>query len=110
MRKGENKRAIELLQLSLKHEATKDKERLEVLQYLCELHFKEKAFDVCLETGRKLKETYNREKNEKDEVITKGLSDLKLKGETSTDFDAAWDTWKVFRSSHLNLSNFVVVT
>ena len=71
MRKGENKRAIELLQLSLKHETTKDKERLEVLQYLCELHFKEKAFDVCLETGRKLKETYNREKNEKDEVITK---------------------------------------
>ena len=71
MREGENKRAIELLQLSLKHEATKDKERLEVLQYLCELHFKEKAFDVCLETGRKLKETCNREKNEKDEVITK---------------------------------------
>ena len=71
MREGENKRAIELLQLSLKHEATKDKERLEVLQYLCELHFKEKAFDVCLDTGRKLKETYNREKNGKDEVITK---------------------------------------
>ena len=71
MRKGENKRAIELLQFSLKHETTKDKERLEVLQYLCELHFEEKAFDVCLGTGRKLKETYNREKKEKDEVITK---------------------------------------
>ena len=67
MRKGENKRAIELLQFSLKHETTKDKERLEVLQYLCELHFEEKAFDVCLGTGRKLKETYKREKNE---VIT----------------------------------------
>lgn len=70
MREGENKRAIELLQFSLKHEATKDKERLEVLQYLCELHFEENAFDVCLGTGRKLKEAYNREKKEKDEVIT----------------------------------------
>ena len=71
MRKGETKRAIPLLQFSLKNEAAKGKERLEVLQYLCELHFKEKAFDVCLDTGRKLKETYNREKNGKDEVITK---------------------------------------
>ena len=69
VRKGENRRAIELLQLSLKHEATTDNERQEVLQLLCELHFKEKAFDDCLDAGRKLKETYNTEKNEKDEVI-----------------------------------------
>ena len=69
VRKGENKRAIELLQLSLKHDAATDNERQEVLQLLCELYFKEKAFDDCLGTGRKLKETYNTKKNEKDEVI-----------------------------------------
>lgn len=68
-RRGDNKKAIEMLQLSLKHDPATDNERREVLQLLCELYFKEKAFDHCLGTGRKLKETYNTNENEKDEVI-----------------------------------------
>ena len=67
-RRGDNKKAIEMLQLSLKHDPATDNER-EVLQLLCKLYFKEKAFDHCLSTGRKLKETYKSNKNEKDEVI-----------------------------------------
>lgn len=103
VRKGENRRAIELLQLSLKHDITTDNERQEVLQLLCELYFKEKAFDDCLDTGRKLKEAYNTDKNEKDEVITQLQRDFCkvrpwtymqnhtlsiLKGEALTGFDA----------------------
>ncbi|KAJ7371752.1 Hsp90 cochaperone [Desmophyllum pertusum] len=35
-----------------------------MLQLLCELYFKEKSFNDCLCTGRKLKNTYKGEKNE----------------------------------------------
>lgn len=63
-RKGNNSRAIELLQLSLKHEDTTLDEKRKMLQLLCELYFKEKAFDGCLETGQKLKETYKGQTNE----------------------------------------------
>lgn len=69
VRRGDNKKAIEMLQLSLKHDPATENERREVLQLLCELYFKEKAFHECLGTGRKLKETYNTNENEKDEVI-----------------------------------------
>ena len=56
MRRGENRKAIDLLQLSVKHDETSVDERRKTLQLLCELYFKEKSFDECLETGRKLKE------------------------------------------------------
>ena len=56
MRRGENRKAIDLLQLSVKHDETSVDERRKTLQLLCELYFKEKSFNECLETGRKLKE------------------------------------------------------
>ena len=64
VRKGENSKAIDLLQLSLKHEQTSVDEQRKMLQLLCDLYFKEKSFNECLETGRKLKATYWGEKNE----------------------------------------------
>ena len=63
MRKGDNKKAIELLQVSLKHDETTIGEQREVLQLLCELYFKEKSFTECLNTGRKLKNSYQGQKN-----------------------------------------------
>ena len=63
MRKGDNKKAIELLQLSLKHDETTIEEQREVLQPLCELYFKEKSFNECLNTGRKLRNSYKGQKN-----------------------------------------------
>ena len=64
MRRGENSKAIELLLLSLKHDDNTAEEQTETLQLLCELYFQAKAFGDCLNTGRKLKETYKGKKNE----------------------------------------------
>ena len=64
VRRGEDSRAIELLQLSLKHDGATVDEQREMLQLLCELYFKQKSFNDCLCTGRKLKDTYKGEKNE----------------------------------------------
>ena len=66
MRKGHNRKAIERLQLSLKHDETTVDEEREILQLLCELYFKENSFSDCLHTGRRLKDSY---KGQKDEVI-----------------------------------------
>jgi len=56
MRRGENRKAIDLLQLSVKHDETSADEQRKTLRLLCELYFKEKSFNECLDTGRKLKE------------------------------------------------------
>ena len=73
MRKGEDSRAIELLQLSLKHEENALDEKQEMLRILCRLYFKEKSFDHCLDTGRKLKDSYE---GIKSEVINKSCWDF----------------------------------
>ncbi|KAJ7371766.1 TPR and ankyrin repeat-containing protein 1 [Desmophyllum pertusum] len=64
VRRGEDSRAIVLLQISLKHDGATVDEQREMLQLLCELYFKQKSFNDCLCTGRKLKDTYKGEKNE----------------------------------------------
>ena len=58
MRKGENRKAIDRLELSLKHEESTVDEQRKTLQLVCELYFKEKSFKECLETGQKLKAAY----------------------------------------------------
>lgn len=58
MRKGENRKAIVLLELSLKHEESTVDEQRKTLQLVCELYFKEKSFNECLVTGQKLKAKY----------------------------------------------------
>ena len=59
LRTGENRKAIDLLELSLEHEklSTVDEKR-KTLQLVCELYFKEKSFNECLVTGQKLKATH----------------------------------------------------
>ena len=58
LRKGENRKAIDLLELSLKHEESTVDEQRKTLQLVCELYFKEKSFNECLVTGQTLKATY----------------------------------------------------
>ena len=58
LRKGENRKAIDLLELSLKHDESTVDEQRKTLQHVCELYFKEKSFNECLVTGQKLKATY----------------------------------------------------
>ena len=64
IRKRDNKKAIQLLQLSLKHEKSKVEEQRKTLKHLCELYFGETSFQECLATGQKLKATYWGEKGE----------------------------------------------
>ena len=64
IRKRDNKKAIELLQLSLKHEESNVGEQRKTLKHLCELYFGETSFKECLATGEKLKATYWGEKGE----------------------------------------------
>ena len=64
MLKGEDSRAIELLQLSLKHDENTLDEKRETLQVLCKLYFKHRSLKDCLDAGRKLKDSYNGLTNE----------------------------------------------
>ena len=62
--KDDSGKAIELLKLSLKHEKGGIEEERKTLKSLCELFFREASFKECLETGKKLKATFRREKRE----------------------------------------------
>ena len=64
VRKGEDGRAIELLQLSLKHDENTLDEKRETLQHLCKLYFNQRSFKDCLDAGRKVKDSYNGLTNE----------------------------------------------
>ena len=74
IRKHDNKKAIELLQLSLKHEKSNVEEQRKTLKYLCELYFGETSFQECLATGQKLKATYWGEKGEDNDSFRVSLS------------------------------------
>ena len=73
IRKRDNKKAIQLLQLSLKHEKSNVEEQRKTLKYLCELYFGETSFQECLATGQKLKATYWGEKGEENDSFKVSL-------------------------------------
>lgn len=74
LRKRDNKKAIELLQLSLKHEKSNTEEQRKTLKQLCELYFGETSFKECLATGQKLKATYWGKKAEDNDSFRVRLS------------------------------------
>ena len=77
IRRGENSKAIDLLQPSFRHEDTTVDEKSKTLQLLCELYFKEKSFRECLETGWKLKEPGQKREVKKLKNVTR-LAQVKL--------------------------------
>lgn len=79
LRKGDNKKALELLQISLKQQKGDVREQRDTLKLLCKLYFKEKSFSKCLETGRKLKASLPKENHEENNSLRVCLTLVNVK-------------------------------